>query len=131
MGSVRFTSRIKEWTSATETKLDKAVLEMATDIHRVAGMNAPKLTRALVKSGRIKKNGQANYSVIYGGGSVPYGRIQELGGIIRPKKHDYLTWKDASGNWHRAKSVTIKAQHYLERAGDATSRNIKRYLKGI
>lgn len=81
---------------------------MATDIHRVASMNAPVLSGALVKSGRIKKNGQANYSVIYGGGSIPYAKRRHY----ENKKHP----------------GTLK---YLERAGDDTSRNIKRYLKGI
>lgn len=108
MGRVRFTSRIKEWTSQTSSKLDLAVLEMATDIHRVSSMLAPKDKRALVNSGRIKREGQAHYKVIYGGGAVPYARLR-----------------------HFENKKTPGSLKYLERAGDATSRNIKRYLKGI
>jgi len=129
--AVRFTSRIKQWTAETETKLDIAVFKVITDVDRVAKINAPKDKRALINSSRIVGHHSGSYSVIYGGGKVPYARIQEKGGTINPKKHEYLSWKDKDGNWHRAKSVTIKALHYLERAGDDTSRNVKRYFKGL
>lgn len=108
MGRVRFTSRIKEWTGSTEQKLDIAVLEMATDIHRQSGVLAPKLTRALVNSGKITKVGKGHYTVSYGGGSVPYARRRHY----ENKKHP----------------STLK---YLERAGDNVSRNAKSYLRGI
>lgn len=106
--AVRFTSRIKEWTSETAMKMDFAVLEMATDIHRVSAMLAPKDKRNLVNSGRIQREGQAHYKVIYGGGSVPYARIR-----------------------HFENKKTPSSLRYLENAGDSTSRNIKRYLRGI
>lgn len=108
MGRVRITSRIKEWTKETESKLDLAVLEMATDIHRVAGVLAPKDTRALVNSGRIKKEGLAHYQVIFGGGSVPYAKRR-----------------------HYENKKTPGSLKYLERAGDSTARNLTRYLRGI
>lgn len=108
MGRVRFTSRIKQWTSQTEGKLDLAVLEMATDIHRVSGLLAPKDTRALVNSGRIEREGKAHYKVIYGGGAVPYARRR-----------------------HFENKKTPGSLRYLERAGDSTSRNVKRYLRFV
>lgn len=106
--AVRVTSRLKQWTDKTERKLDEAVLEMATDIHRVSGMLAPKDTRALVNSGRIVRNGVANYSIIYGGGPVPYARRR-----------------------HYENKKTPSSLRYLERGGDSVSRNVKRYLRGI
>lgn len=106
--AVRFTSRIKQWTDKTERQLDIAVLEMATDIDRAAKILAPKASRALVNSGRIERTGQAHYKVIFGGGSVPYARRR-----------------------HYENRKTPGSLLYLERAGDATGRNIKRYLRGI
>jgi hypothetical protein len=108
MANVRFTSYIKAWTSKTEGKLDLAVLEIATDIHRVSSILAPKASRALVNSGRIERKGPGNYSVIYGGGAVPYARRR-----------------------HFENKKTPSSLKYLERAGDAAGRNIKRYLRGI
>lgn len=108
MGNVRFTSHIKQWTDKTERQLDLAVLEIATDVHRVAKINSPKETRALTNSARIKRQGQAHYKVIFGGDQVPYARRR-----------------------HFENKKTPKSLLYLERAGDAAGRNIKRYLKGI
>lgn len=108
MGRVRFTSHIKQWTADTERKLDVAVLEMATDIHRVASILAPKASRALVNSGRISREGQAHYKVTFGGGAVPYARRR-----------------------HYENKKTPSSLRYLENAGDATGRNIKRYLRGL
>lgn len=108
MGNVRFTSRIKQWTDKTEHQLDIGMLELVTDVHRAAGVLAPKASRALVNSGRIKREGQAHYKVIFGGGSVPYARRR-----------------------HFENRKTPSSIHYLERAGDAAGRNIKRYLRNI
>lgn len=104
--AVRFTSRIKQWASGTERKLDLAVLEMATDIHRISGTLAPKQTRALVNSGRITRNGMANYTISYGGGSVPYAKRR-----------------------HYENRKTPSSLRYLEKAGDSVSRNVVRYVK--
>lgn len=108
MGNVRFTSHLKEWSDKTAHKIDFAVLQIATDIDRVAKMTAPKDKRALVNSGRIKREGQAHYKVIFGGGPVPYARRR-----------------------HFENKKTPGSLLYLERAGDAAGRNIKRYLKGL
>ena len=108
MGRIRFISHINKWEADTEQKLDFAVLQMATDIHRVSAVLAPKASRALVNSGRISREGQAHYKVIYGGGAVPYARIRH-----------YINKKNPQ---------TLR---YLENAGDSTSRNFKRYIKDI
>lgn len=107
MGNVRVTSNIKAWTANTAKKLDIAVLEMATDIHRTSAMLAPKDTRNLVNSGRIKRVKQGNYQVSYGGGSIPYA-----------KRRHYENKKNPQ---------TIG---YLEKAGDNVVRNVKRYIRG-
>ncbi len=82
MGNVRFTSRIKQWTDETDRKLDVAILEMATDIHRVSAMLAPKDSRALVNSGKIVRNKPGNYSVQYG--VAQYNTLND--GITRTKR---------------------------------------------
>jgi len=106
--AVRFTSRIKQWTTETEQKIDIAVLELATDIDRVAKINAPKASRALVNSAVIEKKGSGHYSVRFGGGNVPYALRRHFENKKNPS--------------------TLK---YLERAGNDNARNIKRYLKGL
>jgi hypothetical protein len=108
MGRVRVTSRIKQWSEQTESKLDLAVLQMVTDIDRGAKILAPKASRALVNSSRIKREGQAHYKVTFGGASVPYARRR-----------------------HFENKKTPGSLRYLEKAGDATARNVKRYLRGI
>ncbi|HAR45316.1 MAG TPA: hypothetical protein DCS05_03845 [Nitrospiraceae bacterium] len=44
---------------------------------------------------------------------VIYGRIHELGGVIKAKNKPYLHWVDREGHHHQAKQVTIPARPYL------------------
>lgn len=106
MGSATVRSRVIPWANKKEVDFDRAILSMATDIDRTSAILAPKLTRALVNSKRIIRKGVAHYSVVYGGGSVPYAR----------RRH-YENRKNPG---------TLL---YLERAGDAASRNIRKYVK--
>lgn len=108
MGNYRFISRINGWTAGKEKDADFVVLDMVTDIHRTASMIAPKESRALVKSGRISREGNAHYKVIFGGGAVPYAKRR-----------------------HFENKKTPESLGYLERAGDTTSRNLRRYAKGM
>lgn len=108
MGRVTVTSRVKEWSSEKAVKLDVALLQVATDIHRVASMAAPKASRALVNSGRIERKGPASYAVIFGGGAVPYARRRHFENKKNPQ--------------------TLL---YLSRSGDAAVNNLKRYFKGL
>lgn len=111
------------------TPLKAGLLEMATDIHRRASAFAPVLTSALRNSGRVESLNDG-YRVIFGSSRVPYARIQELGGTIKPKSKPVLAWKDADGEWVYAKSVTIKAKKYLSRAGDSVVRgNTSKYWR--
>ena len=88
--------------------MDIAMLDLATTIHRDAGNLAPKASRALVNSGRIKRNGPGDYSIIFGGGQVRYA-----------KRRHYENRKNP------------QTLYYLERAGDANSKNFKRYIRGL
>lgn len=108
MAVIRFTSRIKSWAADTDVKLDLAVLQMVTDIDRAAKILAPRASGALINSGYIRKNGQGNYSVVFGGGPVPYARRR-----------------------HFENKKTPSSLRYLQKAGDATSRNAARYFKGV
>lgn len=107
-GSVTVTSKlVTRWLPSTEASLDKAVLEMATDIDRVAKQLAPKQTGALKKSGRIERVGNAHYIISFGGNSVPYAKRR-----------------------HYENNRNPQSLRYLERAGDSISRSgIKKYLR--
>lgn len=104
MGNIRFTSHIKQWVNEAEKKIDGTVLVMATDIHRVSAILAPKDSRTLVKSGRINRKGLGHYEVSYGGSAVPYARRRHFENKKNPQTLGYLA-----------------------KAGDSVVRNAKRY----
>lgn len=52
------------------------------------------------------------------GPSVIYGRIQELGGTVKPVFKKWLHWVDEDGQHHQAKEVTLPARPYLRPAVD-------------
>lgn len=109
MGRIRFVSNLtSSWTPKTISQLDRGVLQLATDIDRVAKMFAPQETGALRGSGRIERKGVGHYAVIYGSGPVRYAR----------RRH-YENQKNPG---------TLR---YLERAGDSQAKNYRRYFKGI
>lgn len=89
--------------------MDRAIAEIATDVHRRAVILAPKDTRALVSSGRVDRDKPATYKVSFGGGRVPYA-----------KRRHYE---------NRRNPQTLR---YLERAGMAINRSgINKYFKGM
>ena len=101
------------WSDDQIRMIDVGVLEMATDIDRKAKMLAPRDQGNLISSGRIKRNGLGNYSVIFGGSgsgfSVPYAKRRHFENLKSPG--------------------TLK---YLTRASEAVSRgSIKKYFRGI
>lgn len=106
--SVRVVSTLRSgWIPATEKKLDRAALEIATDIDRFAKILAPKDTGNLVNSGKITRNKSGSYTISFGGGAVRYARMRHYHNLLHPG--------------------TLK---YLERAGDSVSKgNIKKYIK--
>ena len=118
----------KGWDSTAG--LERGLAEMATDIHKRAIILAPKKDRHLVNSGRIKRLGSTAYQVSFGNSQVPYARIQELGGTIKPKRGRFLVFKNAAGETVFARSVTIKGKRYLTKAADGVARSDKgKYFK--
>jgi hypothetical protein len=104
MGRVRVTSNVRTWARNTvNVTLDRAVAQMATDIHRESMIFAPKDTRALVKSARVEREGVAHYLVSY---NTPYARRRHFENQRNPQ-----------------------TLGYLERAGERAVRNIKRYIR--
>ena len=104
--TVKFTSKMKQYISSEQKRLDSSVLRMAIDIHRQAIILAPKDTRALVNSGHINKQSQTGYSVVFGDSQVRYARRRHFENKKNPQ--------------------TLK---YLERAGDNVVKNAGKYLK--
>ena len=51
-------------------------------------------------------------------GQVFRSEILERGGVIKPKKGKYLTFRGDDGSWHKAKMVTIPARRFFSRSID-------------
>lgn len=103
MGRVVVTSRVIPWAQGRESEFDLAVLQMMTDVHRLSQVFAPKDTRALVKSARVQRKGNAHYSVSY---NTPYARRRHFENNRNPQ-----------------------TLNYLERAGDETTKDIRKYFR--
>jgi hypothetical protein len=126
MGGFKSTSRA--WLSEESKVLKRAEEVMAGVIVSRGTILAHKKSGELRDSGRIEKQGGVT-SAVFGGNGVPYGRIQELGGTIKPKKAKALSWIGPDGERVYAKSVKIKGVHYLKRAGDSVKKeNPKKYV---
>lgn len=78
--------------------------------------------RAAVKGGKtLDKEGHLKDSIDYSatpdkvmvGSNLPYARIHQLGGTIRPKKGKYLKFKGLDGKDVFVKEVMIPARPYL------------------
>lgn len=62
------------------------------------------------------------------GSNLPYARIQEFGGVIRPKKKKMLAFK-VNGRWVFAKKVTIPKRPYLVPALFSSENEIRRIIE--
>lgn len=94
------------------------------EIERQAKLNAtvnPKVRTGRLRSSIIVKGPMGGGSHWSGevGPTVIYGRIQELGGTIFPKRAKFLHWVDGSGD-HFARHVTLPARPYLKPAAETT-----------
>lgn len=67
----------------------------------------------LAGSIRVEVSADADKATARIGPTAIYGRIQELGGTVRPLVKKELHWVDEDGKHHRAKSVTLPARPYL------------------
>jgi phage gpG-like protein len=62
------------------------------------------------------------------GSDVRYARIQELGGVIRPKTAKWLRFK-IGDRWITTKSVTIKGRFYLQKGMTQNQGRIMEIIK--
>lgn len=123
-----FKSNSATWLREETAVLKRTESTIAGVIVTRGTMIAAKKTGELRNSGRIEKR-EGVTSAVFGGNGVPYGRIQELGGTIRPKTAKALSWIGKDGERVFAQSVTLKGTHYLKRAGDSVKKeNIKKYV---
>lgn len=83
------------------------------------------LLRRSVK-GRVIRKRKA-YEGIVGPQRVPYARIHELGGIIRPKRAKALVFK-IGNRWIRTQKVTMPKRPYLKPAALKKSKAVAKIL---
>ena len=101
----------KGWDSTAG--LERGLAEMATDIDTRAKILAPKDTRALVNSSRIKRLSAVAYQISFGNdGKVPYARIHELGGWTGRGHSVYITPKNYLGNAAETVARSSKAKYF-------------------
>ena len=79
----------KGWDSTAG--LERGLAEMATDIDTRAKVLAPKDTRALVNSGRIKRLSAVAYQISFGSSQVPYARRRHFENKKNPQTLGYLS----------------------------------------
>jgi hypothetical protein len=89
--------------------------------------NAPRKTGHLQRSIHILRRGAGR--ITYGTALI-YARIQEFGGVIRPKNAKYLSWV-ANGRRHFAKQVRIKGKFYMTRSAKAAQAAVNQIAKRI
>ena len=79
----------KNWSKQIESGMQKALLEMVTDIHTKAVILAPVETGALKNSGKVEpvKDG---YRVKFGSSRVPYARRRHFENNKNPQTKGYL-----------------------------------------
>lgn len=122
-GTDELERKLKALSKAAATSIAKdAVDEGAAVIQFNAQLNARdvfsdrqrgQLRNSIRSESRIVGNG-AEAEI---GPHVIYGRIQELGGTIRPVHGQYLKFQ-IDGEWRQVKQVTIPARPYLRPAAE-------------
>lgn len=80
----------KNWSKDIEGGIEKGQLEMVTDVHKRAGIIAPKDTRALLNSGVIERVRKFHYVVRFGNARVPYARKRHYENKKNPQTLRYL-----------------------------------------
>lgn len=106
MGKFTITSKLDSWESTSEQELDKSLLTMMTDIHRIAVQNAPHKTGNLQGSGVIDRIKSMSYKVKFGDSRVPYARRRHFENKKNPQ--------------------TLL---YLKRAGDYVTKDVNKYFR--
>lgn len=78
------------WDNKQLKQLDVGTLALVLDIDRRAKTLAPVDTGALANSGKIKRNGEADYTLTFGSGKVPYARKRYYENEKNPQTKGYL-----------------------------------------
>jgi HK97 gp10 family phage protein len=79
---------------------------------------SPRATNALANSIVVEATGRGNKASANIGPTVVYGRIHELGGIIKPVHAKMLSWINEAGERVFAREVHMPARPYLRPAVD-------------
>jgi phage gpG-like protein len=118
LGNVNFTALNKR---LGETALSQVAdrFKAGTDLE---GKEWPKSGRAIATGGRtLRQTGKLQRGITYKADvhSVAIGtndiraKILNYGGVIKPKKGKYLTFKTPSGKWARVEKVTIPKREFI------------------
>lgn len=127
--------RMVAWPKQSEKVTRMTVTDAATNTMSLAASLAPYLRGALRRSivfnpgttlgSQLKsiqlKEGDTSAVV---GSNLPYARIQDVGGTIRPKAAQFLRWQNKDGSWAMARSVTLKGNKYMTTAYQNVQRTI-------
>lgn len=103
-------------------ELDEAVRDSAQLVRKSAIINIGNTfidthgTRGLGSIAVVKGATKPNRVLYNVGPTVIYGRIHELGGVIKPVRKKWLTFRTKDGKWHRVAQVTMPKRPYLEPA---------------
>lgn len=93
------------WKSKGTQIMRKGLARMLSDIHQQAVLNAPKKSRVLINSGRLKMESGLKGKVTFGGGDVPYAKRREYENKLHPSTRFYLK--------RAGQSVQSKADSYF------------------
>lgn len=81
---------VQAWIDFEQKRWNNASKEMANDILIRAKMNAPVDSGKLVASGRVEKQANGTYEVVFGNSSVRYAAIRERRNRKNPSTVKYL-----------------------------------------
>lgn len=119
-GGQQLKDKMAQMTQATKVDALKAAATAgAWPVQNQAKINVHKRTGNLGRSihNEVVSTGQHHATVSVGTNSV-YARMEEMGGIIRPRNAKRLAWQDENGRWHFARQVMRKAHPFLRPAFD-------------
>ena len=126
-----FVPKLRKLSSAARGEALKDTVEAgARVIEANAKINANQVfsnnaTNALANSITVEVNGSGNSVTANIGPTVIYGRIHELGGIIKPITAKMLSWISETGERVFAKVVHMPARPYLRPAVDGHEEDIR------
>lgn len=119
---IKKTGKMPDIARATYLTLQK----VSQDIRSDAVVNSPYRTGTLRRS--IMASIEGDTAKV--GSNLPYARMREYGGVIKPKRKKMLAWK-SNGKWYFAKQVTQKGKPYLIPAFEKNTRDITKILQAF